>query len=176
MMVFAMSSCTENSPTKASAQGFKGIDKSPMDAVWYPRDYKVLDKLVKITYGRPQLRERKLEMLAPAGKIWRTGANEATEITFFKNVTFGGKEVKAGTYAFFTIPSETEWILILNTAKNAWGDYTYKETEDVIRVKGVVSKSETPIEVFSIALEGEEGNVNMHLGWANTVVTVPIKL
>ena len=77
---------------------------------------------------------------------------------------------------FFTIPGETEWILILNTAKNAWGDYTYKETEDVIRVKGVVSKSETPIEVFSIALEGEEGNVNMHLGWANTVVTVPIKL
>jgi hypothetical protein len=154
---------------------FKGFDKSPMDAASFPSDYKVLDKSVKVIYSRPQLRKRELEMLAPAGKVWRTVANEATEITFYKDVTFGGEKVKAGTYALFTIPGGTEWTLILNTAENAWGSYTNKETEDVVRVKGAVSKSETPIEVFSIAFDGVEGNVNMHLGWANTIVTVPIK-
>jgi hypothetical protein len=161
--------------TNTSAQEFKGLDKSPMDAASYPSDYKVSDKLVKITYGRPQLKERKLSMLAPAEKVWRTGANEAAEITFYKDVTFGGKEVKAGTYTFFTIPGETEWTVILSTAKNVWGSYFYKETEDVVRVKGAVSKSETPIESFSIAFDGKDGNVNMYLGWANTIVTVPVK-
>jgi hypothetical protein len=175
IMVFAMSSCTEKPQKNTSAQKFKGLDKNPMDAASYPSDYKVLDKSVKVVYSRPQLRKRELEMLAPAGKIWRTGANEAAEITFYKDVTFRGEKVKAGTYKFFTIPGETEWTLILNTAKIAWDSYTYKETEDVVRVKGAVSKSETPIEAFSIAFDGEEGNVNMNLGWANTIVTVPIK-
>jgi hypothetical protein len=175
IMVFAMSSCTEKPQENTSDHIFGGLDKSPMDAAWFPVDYKVLDKSVKVVYSRPQLRKRELEMLAPAGKIWRTGANEAAEITFYKDVTFRGEKVKAGTYKFFTIPGETEWTLILNTAKIAWDSYTYKETEDVVRVKGAVSKSETPIEAFSIAFDGEEGNVNMNLGWANTIVTVPIK-
>ncbi len=176
MMVIAILSCAENPQTKNTPDHiFSGLNNSPMDAAWFPKDYKVLDKLVKITYSRPQLKKRELDMLAPAGKIWRTGANEAAEITFFKDVTFGGEKVKAGTYAFFTIPGETEWTLILNSAKNAWGSYTYKETEDVVRVKGVVSTSEAHIEAFSIAFDGEEGNISMHLGWANTIVTVPIK-
>ena len=161
--------------TNTYAQKFSDLDKSPMDAACYPSDYKISDKLVKITYGRPQLKERELEMLAPAGKVWRTGANEAAEITFYKDVTFGGEEVKAGTYTLYTIPGETEWTVILSTAKNVWGAYFYKETEDVVRVTGAVTKSEDPIEAFSIAFDGEEGNVNMHLGWANTIVTVPVK-
>ena len=161
--------------TNTSAQEFKGLDKSPMDAASYPSDYKVSDKLVKITYGRPQLKERELEMLAPSGKVWRTGANEAAEITFYKDVTFGGEKVKAGTYTFFTIPGEAEWTVILSTAKNVWGSYFYKETEDVVRVQAKVTNTQESIEVFSIAFDGEEGNVNMHLGWSNTIVTVPVK-
>ena len=161
--------------TNTSAQEFKGLDKSPMDAASYPSDYKVSDKLVKITYGRPQLKERELEKLAPTGKVWRTGANEAAEITFYKDVTFGGEKVKAGTYTFFTIPGETEWTVILSTAKNVWGSYFYKETEDVVRVQAKVTNTEESIEVFSIAFDGVEGNVNMHLGWSNTIITVPVK-
>ena len=161
--------------TNTSAQEFKALDKSPMDAASYPSDYKVSDKLVKIIYGRPQLNERQLEMLAPSGKVWRTGANEAAEITFYKDVTFGGEKVNAGTYTFFTIPGDTEWTVILSTAKNVWGSYFYEESEDVVRVKAKVTNTQESIEVFSIAFDGEEGNVNMHLGWANTVVTVPMK-
>jgi len=176
MTVFALLSCTEKSQTKNTPDHvFSGLNKSPMDVAWFPKDYKVLDKSIKIVYSRPQLGKREIEMLAPAGKVWRTGANEAAEITFFKDVTFGGEKVKAGTYAFFTIPGDTEWTLILNSARNAWGDYTYKESEDVVRVKGTVSNGETYIDAFSIAFVGEEGNVIMHLGWANTIVTVPIK-
>ena len=161
--------------TNTTAQKFSKLDKSPMDAASYPSSYKISDKLVKIVYSRPQLKERVLDSLAPKGKIWRTGANEAAEITFYKDVTFGDKAVKAGTYTLFTIPGESEWTVILSTARNVWGSYFYKEAEDVIRVKGAISKSEKSIEAFSIVFDGEENNVNLHLGWANTIVTVPIK-
>ena len=161
--------------TNTSAQEFKALDKSPMDAASYPSDYKISDKLVKIIYGRPQLNERGLEMLAPTGKVWRTGANEAAEITFYKDVTFGGEKVQAGTYTFFTIPGDTEWTVILSTAKNVWGSYFYEKSEDVVRVQAKVTNTQESIEVFSIAFDGEAGNVNMHLGWSNTIVTVPMK-
>lgn len=158
-----------------SAQKFAKLDKSPMDGASYPASYKVSDKLVKITYGRPQLKGRELSKLAPNDKVWRTGANEAAEITFYKDVMFGGKAVKAGTYTLFTIPADGEWTVILSTAKNVWGSYFYKENEDVVRVKGTVSKSEDLIEAFSIAFDGTDMNANMYLGWGNTIVTVPVK-
>ena len=161
--------------TEAMAQEFKGLDKSPMDAASYPSSYRVSDKLVKITYGRPQLKGRALAKLAPNDKVWRTGANEAPEITFYKDVKFGGKDVKAGTYTLFTIPGDKEWTVILSTAKNVWGSYFYNETEDVVRVTAPVKKSEKTIEAFSIAFNDENNNVTMYLGWGNVIVSVPIK-
>ena len=158
-----------------TAQKFAGLDKSPMDGASYPTDYKESNKMVKIIYGRPQLKGRTVEKLAPKGKVWRTGANEAPEITFYKDVTFGGKAVKAGTYSLFTIPNDGEWTVILSTAENVWGSYFYKENEDVVRVSGVVSESAEVIEAFSIAFDGEGNNANMHFGFGNTVVTVPVK-
>ena len=157
------------------AQKFASLDKSPMDAASYPSSYRDSDKKVKIIYSRPQLKGRSLAKLAPNEKVWRTGANEAAEITFYNDVTFGDKEVKAGTYTLFTIPGENEWTIILSTAKNVWGAYFYKESEDVVRVKGSVSKVNEPIEAFSIVFDGEEDTFNMYLGWGNVVVTVPVK-
>ena len=78
-----------------NAQKFSGLDKSPLDMASFPSKG---DKVVKIYYSRPQLKGRSLSELTPNGKVWRTGANEATEITFFKDVNFGGKSIKAGTY------------------------------------------------------------------------------
>ena len=158
-----------------TAQKFAGLDKSPMDGASYPTDYKESNKMVKIIYGRPQLKGRTVEKLAPKGKVWRTGANEAPEITFYKDVTFGGKAVKAGTYSLFTIPNDGEWTVILSTAENVWGSYFYKENEDVVRVSGVVSESAEVIEAFSIAFDGEGNNANMHFGFGTPVVTVPVK-
>ena len=160
---------------ESKAQKFADLDKSPMDVASFPTSYKISDKLVKIAYSRPQLKGRTVAKLAPNDKVWRTGANEAPEITFYSDVTFGGKAVKAGTYTLFAIPSDNEWTIILSTAKNVWGSYYYKETEDVVRVKGAVSKSDKAIEAFSIAFDGEKENLNMYFGFGNTVVTLPIK-
>lgn len=158
--------------TEASAQRFEGLDKSPMDVAAFPESHRVSNKIIKVVYSRPQLKGRKLSKLATEGKIWRTGANEAVEITFYKNVTFGGKKVKAGTYSLFTIPGKKEWTVILSTAKNVWGAYFYKQEEDVVRVKGKVLSSMAPIEAFSITFDKD---MNLYLGWGYTVVKVDIK-
>ncbi|MEM6866388.1 MAG: DUF2911 domain-containing protein, partial [Bacteroidota bacterium] len=75
--------------TETRAQKFSGLDKSPADIASYPTSYREADKSVRIVYSRPQLKGRNLSDLAPAGKVWRTGANEAPEITFYKDATFG---------------------------------------------------------------------------------------
>ena len=157
---------------ESNAQKFAELDKSPMDAASFPSSYKISDKVVKVVYSRPQLKGRSMDKLAPAGKIWRTGANEAAEITFYKDVVFGGKSVKAGRYSLFTIPNEREWTVILSTAKNVWGAYFYKQDEDVVRVKGSVSKSKDNIEEFSMTFDDD---MNLYMGWGNTVVKVTIK-
>lgn len=163
------------SSTETFAQKFSKLDVSPMDASAYPVNWRNSDKLVKVVYSRPQLKGRTLDKLAPNDKVWRTGANEAAEITFYKDVTFGDKKVKAGTYTLFTIPTNSDWTVILSNQKNVWGSYFYDKSEDVVRVSGKVSKAAAPIEAFSIIFEGEDDNAMMHLGWANTVVSVPVK-
>ena len=163
------------SSTNSNAQEFKGLDKSPMDAASYPTNWRNADKLVKIIYSRPQLKGRKLDKLAPKDKVWRTGANEAAEITFYKDVTFGDKKVKAGTYSLFTIPTDGDWTVILSNQRNVWGSYFYDKAEDVARVTGKVSQLEEPIEAFSIVFDGEKDNATMHMAWAKTVVSVPVK-
>jgi hypothetical protein len=159
------------SSTEISAQKFPKLDVSPLDAASYPSSYKISDKVVKVLYGRPQLKGRDLAKLAPVNKVWRTGANEAPEITFYKDVIFGGKAVKAGTYALFTIPNEKDWTVILSSARNVWGSYFYKQEEDVVRVSGKVAISEKNIEVFSMLFDTD---MTLKMGWGNTVVSVAI--
>ncbi len=97
-------------------------------------------KDVKVTYGQPSKKGRVIfgadgsQSLEKYGKVWRTGANEATVITFKKDGKFGGKEVKAGDYGLFTIPGEKEWVVILNSEPKQWGAYSYKVDKDVLRV------------------------------------------
>ncbi|MBT3524446.1 DUF2911 domain-containing protein [Flavobacteriaceae bacterium] len=161
------------SSTELTAQKFKSLDKSPMDATAFPNSYKISDKIVKVIYSRPQLNGRDLVKLAPPEKVWRTGANEAAEITFYKDVIFGGKALKAGTYSLFTIPSlEGDWTVIINRARNIWGSYYYKQDQDVIRVSGKTSKVEENIEAFSIMFEKD---MTLKMGWGNTVISVSIK-
>ena len=161
------------SSTELTAQKFKSLDKSPMDATAFPNSYKISDKIVKVIYSRPQLNGRDLVKLAPPEKIWRTGANEAAEITFYKDVIFGGKALKAGTYSLFTIPSlDGDWTVIINRARNIWGSYYYKQDQDVIRVSGKTSKVEENIEAFSMMFEKD---MTLKMGWGNTVISVSIQ-
>ena len=155
-----------------SAQNFKGLDKSPMDAASFPSDYKVSDKLIKIVYSRPQLNGREVSALAKNGEVWRTGANEAAELTLYTDMKLGDTSIKAGTYTFYVIPGEKEWTAIISTDLNVWGSYFYNEANDVARLSVPVSSGDS-LEAFSIAFEEAEGGVHMHLGWGTTRIAVP---
>lgn len=162
--------------TQMKAQKFSGLDKSPLDIASYPTDYKNADKAVRIIYSRPQLKGRSISELAKAGEVWRTGANEATEITFYKDVNFGGKAIKAGTYALFTIPGAKEWTVILNGNMNQWGSYFYDEAADVARITVPNGSDSKALEEFSIAFKEVDGGVHMVMGWDKTRVAVPITM
>ena len=153
-----------------TAQKFPGLDASPADKALYRT--KADGVKTKIVYSRPQLKGRTVASLVKDGKMWRLGANEATEVTFYNDVTFGGKAVKAGTYAMFAIPGKSEWTIILNKDLNVWGNYQYKKDQDVVRVKANVSKGTDAVEAFAITYS-KTGDI--HLGWGTTVVTISVK-
>lgn len=155
------------------AQKFSDLDKSPMDVAAYPSSYRVSDKAIKITYSRPQLKGRTVESLAQPGKVWRTGANEAAELTLYTDMKLGDTTVKAGTYSFFTIPGEDEWTAIINSDTNVWGAYSYNEANDVARITVPTGTARASLEAFSIAFSENDNGVDMHLGWGNTRVVVP---
>ncbi len=157
----------------ANAQKFRPLDKSPMDVASFPVDYKIADKAIKIVYSRPQLKGRSLEKLAPNGKVWRTGANEAAELTLYTDMMLGDTKVKAGTYTFYVIPNEKEWIAIINTDLNVWGSYFYKQENDVARLSVPVTTSKESLEAFSMAFEESDGAIHLHLGWGDKRVAVP---
>ncbi|MFS4482605.1 DUF2911 domain-containing protein [Hyunsoonleella sp. 2307UL5-6] len=159
--------------TNMNAQKFSKMDKSPMDAAAFPRDYKVSDKLIKIVYSRPQLKGRALSKLAPNGKVWRTGANEAAELTLYTDMMLGDTKIKTGTYTFYVIPGETEWTAIISTDLNVWGSYFYDEKNDVARLSVPVTSGEEALEAFSIAFSEADNGVHMHLGWGNARIAVP---
>ena len=156
-----------------NAQEFKGLDASPMDAASFPSSYKESDKLVKITYSRPQLKGRSVGKLAPEGKVWRTGANEAAELTLYTDMMLGTTKIKAGTYTFYLIPGEKEWTAIVSTDLNVWGSYFYNEKNDVARIDVPVTKGKENLEAFSIAFEKSDNGIHMHIGWGTIRIAVP---
>ncbi|HVN74899.1 MAG TPA: DUF2911 domain-containing protein [Thermoanaerobaculaceae bacterium] len=91
---------------------------------------------VTITYCRPGVKGRVIwGGLVPYDQVWRTGANEATTITFSDEVTVEGTKLPAGTYGLFTIPGKDEWTVIFNKGAKQWGAYEYKQAEDALRIK-----------------------------------------
>ena len=159
--------------TNVNAQDFSGLDKSPMDVASFPSSYKNPYKLIKVIYSRPQLKGRELSTLAPNGKVWRTGANEASEITLYKDMKIGEGIVKAGTYSLFTIPGEKEWTVILSSDLNVWGAYSYNEANDVARIKVTAGSGDKSLEAFSIAFDEGDNGINMFLGWDTVRIKVP---
>ena len=163
-------------------QQFAALDKSPMDMAYFPNNFahdrKGNDKaIIRVLYSRPATNGREvIGKLVPYGKVWRAGANEASEIKFYQDVELAGKKVKAGTYSLFAIPGEKEWTIILNNDLDYWGAYSYKEGSDVLRVTAPASKTSSPVENFTIQMEKKSGNEGvMKLAWETTLVEVPFK-
>lgn len=101
-----------------------------------------------VNYGSPSARGREIwGGLVPYGEVWRSGANEATAITFPVDVLIQGQELKAGKYGLFTIPTAEQWTIIFNTVADQWGAYEYDETKDALRVNVVPEKDENAEEL-----------------------------
>lgn len=160
-----------------NAQKFSGIDKSVADIAYYKTDRNAAPS-IKVIYSRPLKKGRAVfGSLVPYDKVWRTGANEATEIRLYQDMMFGDKEIKAGTYTLFTIPGSSEWTIILNSDTDVWGAYSYKEENDVVRIKVPVSSGNESLEAFSIAFKQDsEEKIDMVLGWDTTRVKIPFTL
>jgi len=130
---------------------------------------------IKITYGQPSKRGRVIfGGLVPLDSVWRTGANEATEITFKHDAIFGGKKVKAGTYTLFTIPSKEYWEVILNKQLGQWGAYEYEKyrRRNVLRTKVPVYTLDQELEKFTIIVKKDA----VSFEWDRTGVAVPYKM
>ena len=174
--------------TTLSAQKFPALDKSPMDAAYYPvraafrgmakteEEKKAGMPVVRVLYSRPLKNDREVAgKLIPYNEIWRAGANESTEIKFYKDVTFGSTMVKAGTYSLFVKATEKEWTVILNSDTDSWGGYSYKSANDVASVTVPVQAATDAIEAFSILFEKSDDGAHMLMGWDKLLVRVPMK-
>lgn len=134
------------------------------------------DTYVKITYGQPHQRGRVVfGGLVPYGEVWRTGANEATEITLTGNILVNGLLLPAGTYSIFTIPDRIKWTIIFNRELNLWGSYNYNPKLDVLRFEAPVQEIPEAVGAFTISLDQNNDRAEMSFQWEHVSVTVPIR-
>jgi hypothetical protein len=132
----------------------------------------------KITYSQPHKKGRQIfGKLVPYGKVWRTGANEATELTITKNIQINGNLLTAGTYSIFTIPEKEKWTIIINSDLGLWGSYNYNEALDVMRFEVPVQEitGDTVFEPFTIQLVQKNEVADLLMMWDKTKVSIPVK-
>ncbi|MBV6647117.1 MAG: DUF2911 domain-containing protein [Cyclobacteriaceae bacterium] len=146
--------------------------------------YEGKDLNITVNYCQPYKKGRLIfseseDALVPYGKKWRTGANEATEITFTNHVKVAGQSLKAGTYSLYTIPDPLEWTVAFNEKLDYWGagmNDPFDEQLDVLRVKASTATVTSPLEQFTISFSGTDSLANMILAWDNTQVVLPLSL
>ncbi len=132
----------------------------------------------KITYSQPHKNGREIfGNVVPYGKVWRTGANEATELTVTKDIQVNGTLLPAGTYSLFTIPDKEKWTIIINREVGLWGSYNYNPKLDVMRFEVPVTESPGGLvyEPFTIQLIQRNEVADLLLMWDRTRVSIPIK-
>ena len=153
---------------------FSKMDASPMDLALYRDKNDVA--VARVIYSRPQKRDREIfGKLIPYGEVWRTGANEATELTLYQDMKVADATVKAGTYSLYSIPGEKEWTVILNNKTNTWGAYEYADKEDKVRIKVPVRQVPNTIESLSMAFQESNKGADLLIGWDDSYVKVPFE-
>jgi hypothetical protein len=155
------------------AQDFKGLDKSPLDLIEYPSSNKETSKLVRVLYSRPQLKGREFSSLVPDGKVWRLGANEATEVTFYVPMKMNGTQIAAGSYTLYALPQDGKMTFILNKATHVWGAYGYNQDMDVARMTVPITEAGQSVEAFSMAFETSSDGVHLQMGWGKHRMNLP---
>jgi hypothetical protein len=160
------------------------VDKSPMDMSYYPNGYpvsKIQDKptdplVARVIYSRPQKNGRTIfGDLLEYGKVWRLGANEATEIEFYENVKVNNTKVKKGRYTMYCIPYADKWTIIINKETDTWGSFKYDMKKDVVRIDLPVQKQNDITEEFAMVFEkAATAGANLIIAWDNVRVSLPI--
>ena len=168
---------------RAQTGGMPALDKSPMDMSYYPANYpvqKIQDKITeplvaRVIYSRPQKSGRAIfGGLVKYGEVWRMGANEATEIEFYKHVKIGGKKIARGRYTLYAFVNESSWTIIINKETDTWGSFKYDAKKDVLRVEVPPQKTDAVVESLAMMFEKTNSGCTLIIAWDNTKVALPV--
>ncbi len=169
-------------PPDISGNAYATVDISPMDMSYFPVDYpkikmangSVSPPVARVVYSRPHLQRRRLfSGILKYDEPWRLGANESTEIEFYKNVTIEGKKIKAGRYILYCIPHKDSWTIALNNNIDTWG-LKQDSTKDVDRFKVPATTNNPILEYFTMVFEKTDTGANLIIGWDDVVVKLPV--
>src|SRR5437660_4704685 len=132
-------------------------------------------KTITVDYSSPRMKGRKIfGDLVPYGEVWRTGANDATTFVTTASLTAEGKDIPAGNYTIFTVPTQDKWTLIVNKHTGEWGiPYKY-ESEELARVPMSVSKTSGPVENFTLNLNQTDGSCTLQMSWEKTQASIKL--
>ncbi len=174
----------KKTPISINAGGYinpyQPVDASPMDMSYFPTDF-AKEKtgntmpVMRIIYSRPQLNKRVIfEQILKYGKVWRLGANEATEIEFFQPVTIMNKPIKAGRYIIYCIPEKTQWTLVLNSDLYSWGLLSHV-SKDIERFTIPVMDKQPHAEYFTAVFEKTDNGADLIFAWGEWICRLPIR-
>ena len=165
------------------------IDKSPMDMIYFPDDYPkqkmitpdLANPVARVIYSRPQKNGRSIfadssvtqNVIQQYGQEWRLGANEATEIEFFKPVSINGKTLATGRYIMYCIPYSDKWKIIFNENLYSWGLHIDK-TKDIAQIELPVIKNNIQIEYFTMLFQKATYGCNLVMAWGDIKVVLPV--
>ncbi|WP_276479735.1 DUF2911 domain-containing protein [Paraflavitalea pollutisoli] len=158
-----------------------GVDKSPMDMAYYPVDYPKLNMshnnqeplIARVIYSRPQKSGRAIfGDVLKYGNPWRLGANEATELEFFKDVVIENQKVAKGRYVMYCIPYEDKWTVVLNNDLYTWG-LKIDSTKDAYRFTIPINKTNYPFEFFTMEFDKQGKGAELIVEWDSVRAKLP---
>lgn len=194
LLIFSIASCTDNHPTPvqqvniepagAKAQEKRraaNMDKSPMDIAYFPEDFPVLkmsgketgEPIARIIYSRPSKDGREIfDNVVKYGTYWRLGANEGTEIEFFRDVTINAEKVKKGRYIIYSIPYKNKWTIKLNSDLYTWG-LSIHSKKDVYSFDIPVTRADNNYEVLTMRFEPKDKGAQLMMAWDSVKTYLP---
>lgn len=184
-MIFEWDQTRATLPISLNPAELSGPDASPMDLVQYPSDSRfqnfrkpAVEPQVRVVYSRPQKKDRDVwGELKKVGEMWRVGANETTELTFFQDVTIGGTKVKKGKYGLFAKINDGSWDFIIHKNVQSWGHPNHDEKDNVVTVNAKTMDTPEIVEAMTILLqENGKDAIDLIVAFDDKMAKLPIML
>lgn len=173
---------TINHAHNYASNKYSAVDVSPMDMIYYPVEYYKMNVanqittplMIRIIYSRPHLNGRVLfKDVLKYDEPWRLGANEATEIQFFREVTIQDKKIKPGRYILYSIPNEKNWVIVLNSNIDTWG-LRQDTSKDLFRFNATATIVDHHTEYFTMIFDESKRGADLVMAWDNFEIRLPI--